>query len=212
MASGPGSGDGNAAPSAAAGTPAFFGMPNIRPLRVSEGLNSLAAEWRSWRQLWDAYTIITGLDKKPNEFQASMFIASVGVDALTIVNALPYARQEDRKDLLKVLDLMERHCIGVESESYERFKFYSRSQGDGQPFENFLTAQRTLVRTCNFRKDSVDYSAEMIRDRIIMGIRDSGVRRRILMKNDADLDLCVKECRTSETTNRQTLDMATGPV
>ena len=166
MASGPGSGDGNAAPSA--GTPAFFGMPNIRPLRVSEGLNSLAAEWRSWRQLWDAYTVITitGLDKKPNEFQASMFIVSVGVDALTIVNALPYARQEDRKDLVKVLDLMERHCIGAESEAYERFKFYSRSQGDGEPFENFLTALRTLVRTCNFRKDSVDYSAEMIRDTV----------------------------------------------
>ena len=141
-----------------------------------------------------------------------MFIASVGVEALTIVNVLLYARQEDRKDLVKILDLMERHCIGAESEAYERFKFCSRSQGDGEPFETFLTALRTVVRTCNFRKDSVDYSAEMIRDRIIMGIRDSTVRRRILIKNDADVDLCVKECRTSETTNRQTLDMATGPA
>ena len=139
--------------------------------------DTVTAEWRSWRQVWDAYTVITGLDKKPDEFQASMFIASVGVDALTIVNALPYARQEDRKDLVKILDLMERHCacIGAESETYERFKFYSRSQGDGEPFQNFLTALRTLVQTCNFRKDSVDYSAEMIRDRIIMGIRDSAV-------------------------------------
>ena len=121
-----------------------------------------------------------------------MFIASVGVDALTIVNALPYARQEDKKDLVKILDLMVRHCTGAESEAYERFKFYSRSQGDGEPFENFLTALRTLVRTCNCRKDSVDYSAEMIRDRIIMGIRDSAVRRRILMKNDAELDLALR--------------------
>ena len=52
----------------------------------------------------------------------------------------------------------------------------------------------------------------MIRDRIIMAIRDSGVRRRILMKIDADLDLCVKECRTFETPNQQTLVMATGPA
>ena len=90
MASGPGSRDGNAVPSA--GTPALFGKPNIRPLRVNNGLDSLAEEWRSWRQPWDLYTIITGLDKKPNEFQASMFIASVGVDARTIANALPFAR------------------------------------------------------------------------------------------------------------------------
>ena len=136
MASGPGSGDRNAAPSA--GTPAFFGMPNIRLLRVSDGLDSLAAEWRSWCQLWDAYTVVTGLDKKPNEFQASMFIASVGVDALTIVNALPYARQEDRKDLVKILDLMERHCLGAESEAYERFKFYSSFTQGARVTESLL--------------------------------------------------------------------------
>ena len=109
---------------------------------------------------------------------------------------------------MKILDLMERHCIGAESEAYERFKFYSRSQGDGEPFKNFLTA----LRTCNFRKDSVHYLEEMTRYRIIIGIRDNAVRRRILMKSDGDLDFRVKECRTSETTNRHTLDMATGPA
>ena len=97
-------------------------------MRVNEGLDSLVAERRSWCQLWDAYTVITGLYKEPNEFQASIFIASVGVDELTFVNASPYAREEDLKDLVKILDLMERHCIGAESEAYERFPFYSRAK------------------------------------------------------------------------------------
>ena len=131
-------------PRPSAGTQALFGMPNIRPLRVNdEGLNSLAAEWRSWRQLWDVYTVITGLDKKPNDFQASMFIASVGADALTIVNV---CRTQDKRTgktwrkywtWWKDIALVRKARLTKDS-----------SLTQGARVTESLAALRTLVRTC----------------------------------------------------------------
>ena len=93
---------------------------------------------------------------------------------------------------------MEKHCTGVESEIYEQFQLFLRSQGDDEPFDKFLTALRTLVRTCKFVKDSVDYSEEMVRHRIVCGIKNALLRQKLLMKDSLNLATCVKECRASE--------------
>ena len=36
------------------------------------------------------------------------------------------------------------------NETYERYVFNSRSQGTAEPIEDYVTALRTLSKTCNF--------------------------------------------------------------
>ena len=64
------------------------------------------------------------------------------------------------------------------------------------------------MRTCKFVKDSVDYSEEMVRDRIVCGIKDASLRQMLLMKDSLNLATCMKECRASEASQRQASDMA----
>ena len=65
----------------------------------------------------------------------------------------------------------------------------------------------SLARTCDFRENGVDFSEQMIRDRLVCGIKDDSVRQRLLAKNKPDLAACVKESRTTAATREQAQNM-----
>ena len=50
----------------------------------------------------------------------------------------------------KVMELMERQCVGKTNIIYERYCFNNRKQESGKSFDMYLTALRTLAKTCNF--------------------------------------------------------------
>ena len=54
-------------------------------------------------------------------------------------------------------------------------KFNMRIQQEGESVENFITALYTLSETCNYG----GLTNEMIRDRIVVGIRDDSVAERL---------------------------------
>ena len=47
-----------------------------------------AANWKKWIQIWKAYEIVTGLDKKPSTLHVTTFITCIGPDALEIHTGL----------------------------------------------------------------------------------------------------------------------------
>ena len=199
-------GPGSAASSNAGFSMHQFGIPIPQPLSVSGGELTVTA-WRQWRQVWDAYAVLTELAGKPAEYQASMLLTCIGKDALAIVNSLPYNQEADRKNAEKILELLEKRCTETENVTYERFKFYSRNQTKAESIDTFTTDLRTLAATCNFKESGTDLTKQMIRDRIICGVQNEGLRRRLLTEKDVSLDDCVAECRTTEATAAQAFDM-----
>ena len=90
---------------------------------------------------------------------------------MEVYNALSFNNEADRRSLAAVLSKMEQHFIGTMNVTYERFFFRTRTQGQGETFEQYLLALRTLVKTCNFQTMSED----MIRDQIVRGITKESV-------------------------------------
>lgn len=68
---------------------------------------------------------------------------------------------------------MKRKSIG-----FSTFKFFNRSQKEGNNFDHFQTELKKLVRMCEFG----DKSDPLIQDRIIIGIPDMSLQRRLLRK------------------------------
>lgn len=79
-----------------------------------------------------------------------------------------------------ILAEFDKRCDPKKNETVERFQFYRRSQQAGDTFNKFLAEIRIFADTCHFGalKDS------MIRDRIICGVSDSGLRERLLRLAD----------------------------
>ena len=66
----------------------------------------------------------------------------------------------------------------------------------GESFDLFLTALRSLAKTCNFGS----MQDPMIRDRVVVGVRDNSTRKKLLAENKLTLNKCIDICRASETT------------
>ena len=69
---------------------------------------------------------------------------------------------------------MDEHILGQTNETFERYKFNARGQMCEEAIDAYVAG---LQKTCNFcdcLKDS------LLRDRIVFGVRDNGVRKILL--------------------------------
>lgn len=73
---------------------------------------------------------------------------------------------------------------------YERYTFNKREQEVNETIDRYAAALRTLVKTCKF-----EGLEEMIRDRIVLGIRDNCTQKKLLQEKGLDLQRCVDICR-----------------
>ena len=158
---------------------------------------SLAQHWREWKQIWTSYEILSNLQVRDNKYRIATFITCIGADALRIYNSLPFALTT--RTSLKVLAAMEKYCLGETNVIYERFVFNQRAQQEGETFDQFLTALKELAKTCNFAA----MHDELVRDRIVVGVKDYSVRKLLLQKKNLTLQECADMCRASESTNEQ---------
>ena len=119
--------------------------------------------------------------------------------ALAIHNGLPFQSEDEKKNLAKILELWESYCIGKTNIIYERYRFNNRSQDAGESIDTCASNLRSLSDTCNFGmlKD------EMLRDRIVCGVRDSSLRKKLLQVPELTLEKCIDMCRSAEATSTQ---------
>ena len=79
---------------------------------------------------------------------------------------------------------------------FERYKFYSRMQESGESYDHYQTALRQLVERCEFESITPN---QILRDKLVFGIRDSKVRERLLCEKNLSLEKTDEICRSHET-------------
>ena len=174
------------------------------PPKLEIHSENLSKEWKQWRQVWDAYEEVTDLRNKTNRLRVAMFITCIGKEAHEVHNGFPLASEEEKSNMTKVLEVWETHCTGKTNVIYKRYKFNNRSQEQTESMDAYVNALRALAETCNFGalKD------QLIRDRIVCGVRDNAVRRKLLQESKLALEKCVDICRAAEATSAQLKEMA----
>lgn len=83
---------------------------------------------------------------------------------------------------------------------FERYRFNRRTQEAGESYDQYKTALRKLAESCDFDTITPD---EMLRDRLIFGIRDSKVRERLLRESKLSLAKTDEICRAAESMQTQ---------
>ena len=94
---------------------------------------------------------------------------------------------------------IKRYCVGQRNETFERFNFNMRVQQEGETVDAYVTALKALAKTCNFGQLQDD----LLRDRIVIGIKDNATRKKLLNMPRLTLKKCIDMCRTHESTSIQ---------
>ena len=181
-------------------TPVLQNIPFPPKLKL-EG--NLAANWKRYRRVWDNYEIASDLIKQPKAKRTATLLTCIGPDALEIVDGLPFDTEDERTDIDAVLDKLETFCIGETNETYERYVFNRRDQEPTESVDTYIAALRALAKTCNYGPLEDD----LIRDRIVVGIRDNSLRQRLLRDPKLTLQSCINTCRTSESSSLKVKEM-----
>ena len=82
---------------------------------------------------------------------------------------------------------------------YERARFNRRNQLPGETSEEYIMALYNLAANCEYG----NLEEEMIRDRLVVGIRDSALSERLQMDADLTLEKAKKQIRQREAVHQQ---------
>ena len=180
-------------------------LPGIKPPGKLDIRTNAADNWKTYKQTWQNYAIITNLDAQPEAYKVALFLHCIGPEALKVYNGLAFATEEESKSLTKIFEMFDLHTIGEINETYERYNFNCRNQQPNESIDAYIAALRTLAKTCNFcdcLKDS------LLRDRIVFGIQSKPTRKRLLQDRKLTLKKCIDMCRSFETASFQLKNIA----
>ncbi|GBN54720.1 Retrovirus-related Pol polyprotein from transposon 17.6 [Araneus ventricosus] len=160
-------------------------------------------KWRKWGQELENYLLATEKDERADKIKIAILLNLLGSEGLEIFNTFKFEPPLSQKNYSEVLKKFEEYCSLRQNVVYERYKFFSCVQQEGQAIECYVTQLKTLTPTCEFEEQE----NVLIRDRIVLGIRDSGLKERLLRESGLGLEKAIEIVRTAETSREQLRSM-----
>ena len=157
-----------------------------------------------FRQAWQYYSTATELTKKPKEVQAGTLSSVMGMDCVKVMKSLTTLTDDDKKDAEKILSVLGDHFIPQKHLLFERVKFGFANQAEHETIDQYVVRLRQLAESCEFE----GLCESLIRDRLVIGTRDSATRDRLLRERSVPgLTRCVEALRASELSRESSLKM-----
>ncbi|XP_033991872.1 uncharacterized protein K02A2.6-like [Trematomus bernacchii] len=126
--------------------------------------------------------------------QVSCLIYAMGNEAENIFKSFTFAEEDDGDDFAVVVGKFNEYFFPRRNVIHERACFHQRVQRPGEKAEGFIRALYDLSEHCEFGASR----DENIRDRIVVGIRDKELSRRLQLTADLTLALTTRTVRQSE--------------
>ena len=187
-----------------------------RPQQLSfEG--NVSENWRIFEQEYDIYVNAIYSDK-PEAARAYMLLNLAGPEAIERERSFTYNEaitedaehgivavpQETREQVATLKRKFREICRPITNVILERHRFNARSQKEGEPFQTFLADIRTKAAQCDFG----DLQDELLRDRIVSGIRNDNVRKQLLRNSDLTLAKAIQTCQIYESSEQNAAEFS----
>lgn len=134
--------------------------------------------WQRFKQKLELYFTVTKPHDKPlsKEAKTAILLSLAGEDVLEVFNNFSFSEAESKEDYEAVVCKLDAYWAAQTNEVYARYLFRKRMQATGESFEQFSRDVRMQARSCNFGQ----LTDSMIRDQIVIGISNEGLRAKLL--------------------------------
>ena len=154
--------------------------------------------WPRWKKRFERYRIACSLNEKSGEMQVSTLIYIMGPEAEDILASFGLSDDES-KEYDDVMNKFDGYFVQRKNPIFERAKFNQRVQAETETVDQFVTALYALVEHC----DHEGLKEQMIRGRLVVGLRDSKLSERLQLDSDLDLKKALAMARNSEAVRAQ---------
>ena len=163
----------------------------------------LHQNWSRFKRQWRNYAVASRLKEENKDFQVAVFMTCIGDEGLDVFEGFRMS-DEESQNLDQIIQAFETFCVGEVNEVFQSYNFHLRSQKEGESVDAYITDLRQLARKCNFAEED-----RMIRDRVVIGLRDDVTRQKLLEQKKLTLSQTVDICRAQEAAKTQTQAMST---
>ncbi|UYV66848.1 hypothetical protein LAZ67_4003074, partial [Cordylochernes scorpioides] len=160
-------------------------------------------EWPKWRKRFERYLVVSGMKKKEEADKIDLFMYLMGNRADDIFRTFKFEKEEEATKIDSVLKAFDSHFCVRRNIIYESAKFNSRIQEDREPVDEFITSLYKLADSCEFE----GLHEQLIRDRIVVGVRDKALSERMQLDSKLTLEKAVKMVRQQEAVRQQQVDL-----
>ena len=150
-------------------------------------------EWQKWKRRFEQFRKASRLSTETKQRQVSMLLYTMGEEAEDTLLSTKIS-ESDQKDYDKVIAKFDSFFQVRKNVIFERARFNRRCQKQDESVEQFITCLYQLSENCEYG----DLRDEMIRDRIVVGIRDEAMSQKLQLDADLTLESAKKMVRQRE--------------
>ena len=133
-----------------------------------------AAEWDVFAEQLTYYFVANGIDDADKK--RAILLSACGTITYKLLKTLVAPAELTAKSFAELVQLAKEHYTPKPSVIMCRFRFNTSVRQDGESITRFVTRLRDLASLCEYG-DSVK---ELIRDRLVCGVRDDALQRTLL--------------------------------
>ena len=146
-----------------------------------------------WSRCFEWFRVVSGFIDKAEPAQINTLIYSMGDETDDILHSFALS-SEDSKKYVTMKGKFDGHFVKRGNVIFERAKFNMHRQQDKEPVDTFITALYSLADHCGYG----DLHDEMIRDHIVVGIRNVALSEKLQLKADLTLKEAMMQVRQCE--------------
>ena len=144
------------------------------------------------------YRVASGLRETDEAQQVSTLLYCLGEEAESVLESIN-ATADERKQYDTVLAKFDSFFEVRHNVIFERARFNSRRQQEGETVEQYIMELYRLADNCNYQ----GIKEEMIRDRLVVGLRDEALSQQLQMDSGLTLEKAKTKARQREAIGEQ---------
>ena len=159
--------------------------------------------WMSYVERFEYYFAANDI---PTDKKKSTFLAVCGSSTFELAKSLVQPDTLADTAFTDILTALKKHYAPEPSPIIQRFKFNSRQRLPGESIPAYIAALRALGEHCKF---GATLNA-MIRDRLVCGVNDRAIQRRLLQESDLVYKTAYDIVIAMESASKNALDLLAG--
>ena len=156
-------------------------------------------EWPRWKKRFQQFRDASGLSDLEQPKQINTLLYCMGPDAEDVLDSTNPTAAEKRA-YVSVIAKFDSFFKVRRNIIFERARFNRRNQLDEESVEQYITHLYQLAENCDYAADIKD---EMIRDRLVVGIRDTKMSETLQMDPELTLEKAKQKIRQKDAIKEQ---------
>ncbi|XP_063538098.1 uncharacterized protein LOC134747405 [Cydia strobilella] len=151
---------------------------------------NLSKAWQNWKNAFNIYCEACELHKKEEKVKTNILLHVIGPKCREVYQQFK-VKPTTLQALLKEFDDF---FLPKTNTTVERHRFFTREQKPQESAEQYVFELTKMAAKCGFK----DLCDDLVKDRLICGIRNTTLRERLLREPDLKLSSALDICRLVE--------------